>query len=101
MRRDERAVTLVAAQIQKPNKPPSTEAHKAEPKATERVGAEAPASPGVDAPAAHVGGPSRWVKVRLDALEANPFRNIAHYPIDEAKVKSLIKSIESTTFWDN
>jgi ParB-like chromosome segregation protein Spo0J len=41
------------------------------------------------------------MKVNVKDLEANPFREIGKYPIDEAKVTSLERSINDTFFWDN
>src|SRR5262245_56106950 len=41
------------------------------------------------------------MKIKLKDLEPNPFRNIKEYPIKKDKVKSLVKSINDTTFWDN
>jgi hypothetical protein len=41
------------------------------------------------------------MKVQLRQLTPNPFRNLPEYPIDKGKVKTLAKSIEATTFWDN
>jgi len=41
------------------------------------------------------------MKVKIKDLRPNPFRNIKSYPINEAKVKNLISSIEQTGFWDN
>ena len=41
------------------------------------------------------------MKIKVEDLEANPFREIGKYPIDEAKVASLQRSIHDTFFWDN
>jgi len=41
------------------------------------------------------------MKVKISDLKPNPFRDIAHYPIDQSKVESLINSIKETGFWDN
>ncbi len=41
------------------------------------------------------------MKKKVKDLEANPFRNIAKYPIDRVKVEALKTSIKETTFWDN
>lgn len=41
------------------------------------------------------------MQVRIDHLDANPFRHIDRYPIREDKITALIESIESTGFWDN
>ncbi len=41
------------------------------------------------------------MKIKVKDLEPNPFRNIASYPIDRAKVEALKTSIKETTFWDN
>lgn len=40
-------------------------------------------------------------RVRLDHIEPNPWRRLDSYPIDEAKIEQLQKSIERTEFWDN
>jgi hypothetical protein len=40
-------------------------------------------------------------QVRIDHLDANPFRHIDRYPIREDKITALIESINSTGFWDN
>lgn len=37
----------------------------------------------------------------LEAIAANPFRNIDRYPIDRTKVDKLKESIGRTAFWDN
>jgi hypothetical protein len=42
-----------------------------------------------------------WKKIVIKDLKPNPFRNIKEYPIDRNKVQTLIKSIKSTSFWDN
>jgi ParB-like nuclease domain len=41
------------------------------------------------------------VKVRIDHLDANPFRHIDRYPIREDKITALRESITKTGFWDN
>jgi hypothetical protein len=41
------------------------------------------------------------MKVKIGDLTPNPFRNIAHYPIDKVKVEALAASIGQTGFWDN
>jgi hypothetical protein len=41
------------------------------------------------------------MKVKIRDLEPNPYRDMNNYPMDEAKVKSLIESIQQTGFWDN
>src|SRR3990167_2465851 len=41
------------------------------------------------------------MKVQIKNLEPNPYRDMNNYPMDEAKVKSLIESIRQTGFWDN
>lgn len=41
------------------------------------------------------------VRISLKDLRPNPFRNVAHYPIDRAKVDALKRSIKDTSFWDN
>ena len=41
------------------------------------------------------------MKVQIKQLEPNPYRDMNNYPMDEAKVKSLIGSIQQTGFWDN
>lgn len=41
------------------------------------------------------------MQVRIDHLDANPFRHIDRYPIREDKITALIESINSTGFWDN
>lgn len=41
------------------------------------------------------------MKVQIKDLQPNPYRNMAHYPIDEAKVGALVASIKQTGFWDN
>lgn len=41
------------------------------------------------------------MKVKICDLQPNPFRDMKNYPINEEKVKSLIKSIYQTGFWDN
>ncbi len=41
------------------------------------------------------------MKIKVKDLEANPYRNIAKYPIDRAKVDALKISIKETSFWDN
>ena len=41
------------------------------------------------------------MKVRIDHLDANPFRHIDRYPIREDKITALRESINKTGFWDN
>lgn len=41
------------------------------------------------------------MKFKLADIRSNPFRDIANYPIDRAKIDALKLSIESTGFWDN
>ncbi len=41
------------------------------------------------------------MKIKVNDLVANPYRNITKYPIDRAKVDALKTSIKETTFWDN
>jgi len=40
-------------------------------------------------------------KVKIRDLVANPYRNIADYPIDKEKVDLLVKSFKQTGFWGN
>lgn len=40
-------------------------------------------------------------RVYLSCLEANPHRNLATYPLSEAKIEFLRRSIRETGFWDN
>lgn len=41
------------------------------------------------------------MKVKIEDLKPNPFRNMNHYPVDASKVETLIASIKQTGFWDN
>lgn len=41
------------------------------------------------------------MKIEIRNLIPNPYRNMDEYPVDQGKISSLIKSIESTSFWDN
>lgn len=41
------------------------------------------------------------MKIKVEDLEPNPFRKMATYPIDRAKIKALKASIREKTFWDN
>jgi hypothetical protein len=41
------------------------------------------------------------MKIAVNDLIPNPFRNLDRYPIDPAKVAALKASINSTSFWDN
>jgi len=41
------------------------------------------------------------MKVQIKQLEPNPYRDMAHYPIDREKVEALKASIKQTGFWDN
>ena len=40
-------------------------------------------------------------QVPLSKVKPNPFRNMERYPIDEAKIESLMGSMDRTGFWDN
>lgn len=42
-----------------------------------------------------------FVKVRLDEIHDNPFRNPESYVYDQGKIKSLADSIGDTSFWEN
>ena len=44
---------------------------------------------------------STTVKIRIDQIDANPFRHIDRYPIREDKITALRESISTTGFWDN
>jgi len=41
------------------------------------------------------------MKVKIKDLRPNPFRDFGNYPRDEEKIKTLMKSVEKTGFWDN
>lgn len=41
------------------------------------------------------------MKIAVEKILANPYRNVKHYPIDNAKVNTLVLSINDTGFWDN
>jgi hypothetical protein len=41
------------------------------------------------------------MKVKINQLEPNPYRDMNNYPISEEKVKTLVDSIQQTGFWDN
>lgn len=41
------------------------------------------------------------MRVKINQLKPNPFRNIEKYPVDRMKVDALKASISETTFWDN
>jgi len=41
------------------------------------------------------------MKIKIQDLEPNPFRDMDHYPINEEKIQSLTNSINETGFWDN
>lgn len=41
------------------------------------------------------------MKIRVDAIRPNPYRNMDKYPIDREKVDALKNSIKETEFWDN
>lgn len=41
------------------------------------------------------------MKIKIKDLQPNPFRDMKKYPIDQAKIQSLINSIGETGFWDN
>jgi hypothetical protein len=53
------------------------------------------------------GFPGRWtenvplMKIALQDLKPNPYRDLSRYPIHREKVESLKASIRSTGFWDN
>lgn len=44
---------------------------------------------------------SRIEKVAIKDLLPNPFRNMDHYRIPEAKIEALIRSFKTTGFWPN
>ena len=41
------------------------------------------------------------MRVALDRIRPNPFRDTERYPYDEAKIAALRESIRETGFWDN
>ncbi len=41
------------------------------------------------------------MKVKIEQLEPNPYRDMTNYPINEDKVRTLVDSIQQTGFWDN
>ena len=41
------------------------------------------------------------MKVTLQQLRPNPYRDLARYPIHREKIEALKSSIRSTGFWDN
>ncbi len=41
------------------------------------------------------------MRFAVDKIKPNPFRNIAHYPINSEKVATLTASIQETAFWNN
>lgn len=41
------------------------------------------------------------MKVKIEDLKPNPYRDISNYPINEEKVATLVASMEQTGFWDN
>lgn len=41
------------------------------------------------------------MKIKLELIQSNPYRNMDKYPIDRAKVDALKNSIRETEFWDN
>lgn len=41
------------------------------------------------------------LRIPIERLVANPFRDIGNYQLSEAKLKSLEESIKDTGFWDN
>lgn len=41
------------------------------------------------------------MRVEIKQLKANPYRNIAAYPIKRTKVDALKASILQTSFWEN
>jgi len=41
------------------------------------------------------------MKIQIQNLEPNPYRDMSNYPIDQEKIQSLKNSIEQTGFWDN
>lgn len=40
------------------------------------------------------------MKVQLNKIDPNPFRDIEHYPIQQSKVENLKRSINKTGYWD-
>jgi len=41
------------------------------------------------------------MRVKLEQLQANSFRDMDKYPISQEKVDALVESIKQTDFWDN
>lgn len=41
------------------------------------------------------------MKIKIKDLEANPFRDIKNYPMEEERIQGLMNSIKETGFWDN
>lgn len=41
------------------------------------------------------------MKIQVSDLRPNPYRNLAHYPINSEKVEALTRSMKDTEFWDN
>lgn len=41
------------------------------------------------------------MKIKIEQIKPNPFRNMDRYPIDRAKIEALKNSINETGFWDN
>jgi len=41
------------------------------------------------------------MKIKINQLEPNPYRDMNNYPINKDKVKTLVDSIQQTGFWDN
>lgn len=41
------------------------------------------------------------MKIKVDQIKSNPYRDLDKYPIDRAKVDALKESIQQTDFWDN
>lgn len=41
------------------------------------------------------------MKIQVKDIQPNPFRNMAKYPVNQAKVDKLKNSINQTGFWDN
>ena len=41
------------------------------------------------------------MKIKLQDVLPNPFRDMDRYPVNQAKIDQLTRSIESTGFWDN
>src|SRR5881392_1032941 len=41
------------------------------------------------------------MKFKIEDIQSNPFRHLEHYPIRRDKVEALIRSINTTGFWEN